>query len=371
MAHRPMRITRIDVIPFTIPMQRIEVFATGTIASLEHVLVRIHTDVGLVGQAEAPPRPTIYGDSVASTVAALRDWFTPVLVGADPYDQEKIWAQIDRFEHNPTAKAAVDIALHDLLAQSAGVPLHRYLGGWTNEVQLSYVIGQCSPEETAEQILKIRDTYGIVWFKLKVGLGHDRDLEMIRTVRDRVGSGISFYVDANHAYDAVAAARAMRSWEPYNVAWVEEPSPAWDFRGRQMIAGTSFLPMMGDESCKTLGNVTSELVRGACRMISLKTGGTGYRLSRKILHLCEALGGIAVSGSQSDSDLGAIAGAHFNAAQRLLAERPAELCSFVDAAGSLLAEPITIEGGKFRLGNGPGIGVTIDEDKLNRYRLDR
>jgi L-alanine-DL-glutamate epimerase-like enolase superfamily enzyme len=193
---------------------------------------------------------------------------------------------------------------------------------------------------------------------------------MIETVRARAGDSVSFYVDANHAYDAVAALKAMLSWEKHNVAWVEEPSPAADFRGRAMIAQKSVLPMMGDESCKTLAAVTSEVARGSCRMISLKTGGTGYRLSGKILDLCEAFGVIAVSGSQSDSDLGAVAGAHFNAAHRLLAARPAELCSFLDAESGLLAETVVVKDGSFELGNSPGIGVTIDEDKLRRFRVD-
>lgn len=366
-----MKIVAVEAIPFSVPMRQIEVFATGTIASLDHVLVRIRTDEGFVGQAEAPPRPTIYGDSVASSIAAIRDWFTPAVVGADPFDQERIWAHIDRYEHNPTAKAAVDIALHDIIGQATGVPLHRYFGGWTNQVRLSYVIGQCSPEETAERVLAVRERWGITWFKLKVGLGFEQDLAMIRTVRSRAGEGVSFYVDANHAYDAVAAARAMRSWEPYGVAWVEEPSPAADFRGREMIAHTSVLPMMADESCKTLPNVTSEVARGHCRLLSLKTGGSGYRLSEKFLALCEAFGVIAVSGSQSDSDIGAIAGAHFNAGHRMLAERPAELCSFLDAESGLLAEPINVEGGGFRLGGAPGLGIVVDEDKLAHYRLDK
>lgn len=365
-----MKIVKVEAIPFRIPMTRIEVFATGVITHLEHVLVRLWTNDGLVGCAEAPARPTIYGDSVASSVAAIRDWFAPALIGRDPYDQERIWHDIDRYEHNPTAKAAVDIALNDLLAQAAGAPLHRYLGGWTNKVQLSYVIGQCSPEETADRIIEIRDTYGITWFKLKVGVGFEHDLNMIETVRARAGDSVSFYVDANHAYDAVAAVKAMLSWEKYDVAWVEEPSPAADFRGRAMIARKSILPIMGDESCKTLASVTSEVSRGSCRMISLKTGGTGYRLSRKILGLCEAFGVVVVSGSQSDSDVGAIAGAHFNAAHRQLAERPSELCSFLDADSGLLAEPILVRNGAFELSDRAGIGVNVDEDKLRLFRLD-
>jgi L-alanine-DL-glutamate epimerase-like enolase superfamily enzyme len=128
---------------------------------------------------------------------------------------------------------------------------------------------------------------------------------------------------------------------------------------------------MGDESCKTVAAVTAEIAYGHSRLISIKTGGTGYTLSKKILLLCEAHGLVPVSGSQSDSDLGAIAGAHFNAGHRLLAQGPAELTSFLDAAGQLLTEPVQIRGGKLTLGDRPGVGVTIDETRLARFRLDR
>jgi L-alanine-DL-glutamate epimerase-like enolase superfamily enzyme len=128
--------------------------------------------------------------------------------------------------------------------------------------------------------------------------------------------------------------------------------------------------MMADESCKTVPAVTAEISYGHSRLISVKTGGTGFTLSNRIRVLCEAHGLVPVSGSQSDSDLGAIAAAHFNAGHRSLAQGPAELTSFLDAAGGLLTEPITIRDGRFTLPDKPGLGVTVDDRQLAKYRLD-
>lgn len=366
-----MKITQVEAIPFRIPMARTEYFATGAILSLDHVLVRIHTDEGLIGQAEAPPRSMIYGESVASVLHAVREWFAPSLIGLHPAEIEKAFAVLDAVEQNPAAKAAIDIALHDIVGQIAGLPLYRLLGGWTNEVELTYILGLGTPEEVAEQAQKVMAQYGIRTFKLKAGLDPDRDTAMLRAVRTSLGPTVRLYLDANHAYPSLVAAKTMKRWEEYHVAWCEEPCPVWDRGGRALIARATTIPMMADESCKSVPAVTAEIAYGHSRLISVKTGGTGYTLSNKIRILCEAHGLVPVSGSQSDSDLGAVAAAHFNAAHRSLAQTPAELTSYLDAAGGLLNEAIVIRDGKFRVPDKPGVGVTIDEKKLAGYRLDR
>jgi L-alanine-DL-glutamate epimerase-like enolase superfamily enzyme len=365
-----MKITRVEAIPFRIPMLRTEHFATGAITSLDHVLVRVHTDDGLVGHAEAPPRSMIYGESIASVLHAVREWFAPGLVGLHPADIEKAFAILDTVEQNPAAKAAVDIALHDIVGQMAGLPLYRVFGGWSNEVELTYILGLGTPDEVADQALKVIAEYGIRTLKLKAGLDPQRDTAMLQRVRTAVGPAVRLYLDANHAFPSLVAARAMKRWEEFDVAWVEEPCPVWDRAGRALIARSTTIPMMADESCKTVAAVTAEIAYGYSRLISIKTGGTGFTLSNRIRVLCEAHGLVPVSGSQSDSDLGAIAGAHFNAGHRSLAQGPAELTSFLDTGGRLLTEPITIRDGKFSLGERPGLGVTIDEKQLTKYRLD-
>jgi L-alanine-DL-glutamate epimerase-like enolase superfamily enzyme len=248
--------------------------------------------------------------------------------------------------------------------------LYRLFGGWTNQVELTYILGLGTPEEVAEQALKVIADYGIRTLKLKAGLDPERDTVMLRTVRTAVGPSVRLYLDVNHAFSSLVAAKAMKRWEEFDVAWVEEPCPVWDRAGRALIARSTTIPMMADESCKTVAAVTAEIAYGHSRLISIKTGGTGFTLSNRIRVLCEAHGLVPVSGSQSDSDLGAIAAAHFNAAHRTLAQGPAELTSFLDAAGRLLNEPITVRDGRFSVPEQPGLGVTIDEKRLSTYRLD-
>jgi L-alanine-DL-glutamate epimerase-like enolase superfamily enzyme len=174
----------------------------------------------------------------------------------------------------------------------------------------------------AEQAQKVMAKYGIRTFKLKAGLEPDRDTAMLRAVRASLGPSVRLYLDANHAYPSLVAAKTMKRWEEYDVAWCEEPCPVWDRGGRALIARSTSIPMMADESCKTVPAVTAEIAYGHSRLISVKTGGTGYTLSNRIRVLCEAHGLVPVSGSQSDSDLGAVAAAHFNAAAPLARAKP-------------------------------------------------
>ncbi len=365
-----MEIKKIDVIPFRIPMKEAIKFATGYLDAVEHVLVRIHTDEDLIGIAEAPSRPMIYGESVQSIVTAIQIWFEPLIIGLDPFAVEKLWSKLQTVEHNPTAKAAIDMAIHDIIGQAAGVPCYKLLGGWGNEIDLSYILGLNEPEAVAEQAVQVIDDYGFKTLKLKAGLEPKRDTAMLKSVREAVGPDIRLCIDVNHGYDSITAAQTLPQWEPYNVAWVEEPCPGWDRRGRKIVAKATSIPIMADESCITPQEVMDEIWRGDCRLMSIKNARTGYYLSTKIIHLCEEAGVAPLGGSQGDTDIGTITSAHFCAAHRSMARWPSEVSFFLEISDHLLTERPEIKDGKIKVTDRPGMGVQIDEGKLKHYRMD-
>lgn len=129
-----MKIMSVEAIPLAVPYRRPFAFASGEVTAADHVLVRITTDDGLVGVGEAPPRPCTYGETAASVVAAIRDLFAPVLVGADPFARERIRTDLFRTVANNAAKGAVDTALWDLVGQACGQPVHVLLGHAADEV---------------------------------------------------------------------------------------------------------------------------------------------------------------------------------------------------------------------------------------------
>jgi len=365
-----VKITRIEAIPLRIPYRHPVLFATGRLDAAEHVLVRVYGEDGLVGLAEAPARPMIYGESCESIVTAITRWFAPALVGQDVTRTEALWPAMSHVVGNHTAKGALDLAAHDLLAKALGLSCAALLGGWAEAARVAHILGLGAPSVVAEEAVAARAQYGFTAFKLKVGLDPTRDIAMCKAVREAVGPDVLLYADANHGYQAETALRTLRAFAEYDIAWVEEPCPADDRAGRQRVAAESPVPILGDESCTTLAEVARELQDRTCRLVSIKVARTGYVQSRRILGLCEGLGARPLVGSQGDSGLGTLAGLHFCVAHPSTAGLPAELSYFLTLADDLLAEPLTIREGLLTVPSGPGLGIPLEEDKVRQYRVD-
>ncbi|MGF7161000.1 L-alanine-DL-glutamate epimerase-like enolase superfamily enzyme [Rhodoligotrophos appendicifer] len=366
-----MRITSVEAIPFRIPLRRKVSFATGQLTALEHVLVRVRSADGVVGTAEAPARPMVYGESTSSITHAVREWFAPLLMGLDAHDVESRRTRLSKIEQNATAKGAVDIACHDLVARSVGLPLRYLLGGGADEVEVSHILGLGSVEEVADEAIRIREQHGIATFKLKAGIDAKRDTALIDGVRAKLGDEIRITVDCNHGYDLETAIATVPRWEDAGVAWVEEPCPGPDRETRGHVARATRLPLMADESATDIPQVVEEIRRGHCRFISIKTARGGYARSSRIVALCEAFGLATVIGSQGDTDLGSLTSAQFQAANRATAHYPGELSFYLEAEAGILKNPPKIEGGKLRLPQTPGHGGELDEEALTRFRTDR
>lgn len=362
-------ITAIEVIPFRIPMRSVVKFSTGQLSAIDHVLVRVTGSNGLSGWSEAPARPMVYGESVPSILHAITNLFAPKLVGVDVFARERVWPAMELVEFNATAKGAVDMAIADLAARTAGLPLWRWLGGHTDTVEVCHLLGIGPPDDVAAQAVAMREARGVRTFKLKAGLDARRDTAMILAVRKALGSDVTLSVDCNHGYDSVTAARTLPRWEEADIAFVEEPCPGWDVDGRALVARSTTLPLMADESCTTVHDVALELRRGHVRYMSVKTARTGFAASARIVNLCAAAGVHTVIGSQGDSDIGALAAAHFQASHRETARHAGELAFHLDVADTLLDQSPVIRDGRIQLPDAPGLGAEPDTAKVERYRL--
>lgn len=363
-----MRVTAVEAIPFRIPFTEKKIWARGVLDAAEHVLVRIRTDDGLTGIAEAPPRPTIYGESLRSIVAAVEDWFGPAVIGLDPYETEKVLDRFERWVGNPTARAAVDMALTDIKAQAAGVPVYKLLGGWTDQVPVCVRVPTGNADAVVRSCASFRNRYGIVTFKIKVGMDPHEDVATLRAVREALGPSVRLCPDANQGYDPQTAIRVLKAIEDLDVTLLEEPCPIDNDRGRQQVARSTTIPLMGDESCTNLAEVRRQLDMGVVSVISIKVARTGFAISQRIAHLCEAESVANLCGTQADSSIGVICGAHFAASCRNV-KLASELTGFMDMVDDLLVETPKIENGMITLSNQSGLGIVIDEAKLRKYRI--
>lgn len=367
-----MKITKVEAIPFAIPYRKPLRFASGEVHTAEHVLVRIHTSDGVVGVAEATPRPFTYGETQTGIVAVIEQIFAPQILGLLLLERETLWSRLHRTVGNPAAKSAIDMAVWDALGRTLGRPVSSLLGGFTDRMRVCHMVGFEEPARMVAEVEQMRDTYGIRTFKVKVGRRPvSLDTAVARALRDRFGDEIEIYIDGNRGWSASEALRAMREMADLGLTFAEELCPADDVLGRRWLVSKLDIPFIADESATTPAEVTREILAGAATAISIKCARTGFTQSQRVHHLAEGLGLEVVMGNQVDGQLGTACTAAFGAAFQLTSRRPGELSNFLDMSDDLLAQPLVINDGELVLQSRPGIPVDIDEDKLTRYRLDR
>jgi L-Ala-D/L-Glu epimerase len=366
-----MKISAIEAIPYAIPYTKPLRFASGEVRTAEHVLVRIATDDGVVGIAEAPSRPYTYGETQASIKAVIDTIFAAQIVGSDPYDREAFAALLHRTVGNHTAKAAIDMALWDILGRSTGISVTDLLGGYTDRLRVSHMVGFDDPAAMVAEAERMRDIYGVRTFKVKVGRHPVQlDIEVCRRLRAGLGDDVELYVDGNRGWTAAEAAQALDALRDVGLSLAEELCPADDIVGRRWLATRAGIPIFADESATRPAEVAREILDGGCTGISIKTARTGFTGSLRVLALCEGLGVDVVIGNQIDSRLGSLCSLAFGAAFERTTRRAAELSNFLDMSDDLVQNPLPIENGELRVVEAPGLGVELDEDKLAHYRTD-
>jgi L-alanine-DL-glutamate epimerase-like enolase superfamily enzyme len=367
--HAGVRITALEAIPFAVPYRKPAGFASGVVTTADNVLVRVHTDAGLVGQAEAQPRPYTYGETQASIVHTIRTTLDGLLAGLDPLATEIVAERCGRIAGNYVARGAVDLAVWDLVGQILDRPCHTLLGGFAPDVEAAHMVSFGTPEEMAEDATAIHERLGVRTFKVKVGREPEVDVAATRAVRDAL-PGADLYVDANRGWSYDDALRAGDELIALGVRAIEEPISVEDRAGRRRLAERWTVPLVGDESCISLAHVDRALEEGAVRAVSIKTARTGFTESRRILDLCLARSTPVVIGSQYEGAIGALATIGFAAAFAATAGRPAEIVNFLDLADDLVVRPPEIRAGRAAVPDAPGLGVEVDEERLQRYRVD-
>jgi L-alanine-DL-glutamate epimerase-like enolase superfamily enzyme len=325
------------------------VIARGGYAAHENVVVRIVDEDGIEGLGEAAPN-RFYGESVA-TVAAALEQFAPVLGSADSWSLDAIEATLNRtLRGNGSAKSAVSAALHDIMGKRVGVPVYKLWGlDAADAGESSFTIGIADNDGLIQRVADA-ERYPI----LKVKLGTDRDMEIVRVVREAAPSK-RLRVDANAAWSASHALKMIDFLADQDVEFVEQPVAQHDIEGLRFVRSRSKLPIIADESCLVSTDVPR--LAGAVDGVNLKLAKCGsLREAMRIVHVARAFGMTVMAGCMIESSLGISAIAQL-----------APLLDHADLDGAaLLAEDpfvgATIDRGKIRLSDLPGLGVRASGD---------
>jgi L-alanine-DL-glutamate epimerase-like enolase superfamily enzyme len=360
MAH----ITRIAVNPLRIPLKKPFVTSLGAQHHAENIVVRLWTDGVAMGTGECSPYPPINGET-QGTGMAVAPLLARALLGRDALDITGALAAMDQVIHgNTSIKSAFDIALHDIAAQQAGLPLYRFLGGTTKRtLYTDYTVSIGAPEQMAADAVVIKEA-GYPTIKVKVGGDGDTDIARIQAIRAAVGSAIPLRLDANQGWDPDTAIHVLQALGGLGIEHCEEPIARWRWEELPRIRQASPIPIMADESCFFRHDAERLTRIGACQRVNIKLGKSGglYEAGR-VLEAIRAAGLQAQLGGFVESRIGFTAAAHL-----ALAHEVVKWCD-MDTPLMFKEDPVVGgmvfgEGGSITVPEVPGIGAVVREELL-------
>jgi L-alanine-DL-glutamate epimerase-like enolase superfamily enzyme len=310
-----MRIESVETVRVAVPLHRPFVTAVRRTDHVDSVLVQVRDTDGRCGWGEASHNPRVTGETSVGVVAAIDAGLRDAVLGREPLDLANTCRAIAGAVHgNASAKAALDVAVHDLAARQLGVPLRVMLGGTRSTISTDVTLSVGDAAVLGPEAAR-RRAEGFAVLKIKLD-GHD-DLQRLRAIRDGAGPGVRLRVDANQAWTPQQAIRLITAMEDEGlpVELIEQPVPAADLDGLARVTQQVVTPVLADESVRTASDVIEIARRGAADLVNLtlaKCGGLGP--ARAFLSVAEACGLGVVIGSMLESHVACGAAAHLAAA---------------------------------------------------------
>lgn len=351
----------IETYRIAVPLKKPFKTALRTVEAAEAIIVHLTTQDGRSGFGEAPPTHVITGDTLDGIERAIQ-LIGAQLIGMDVRRREQLFDKLHKtLIGNTSAKAAVDMALYDLIAQLAGMPLTEFLGGYREAIETDYTVSVNSPEEMAEDAA-VCEKEGFTVLKVKVGIDTaENDFARIQAIRERVGDKVTLRLDANQGWDPKTAVRIINRMEDagFNIELIEQPVPANDIEGMKFVTGHTLTPIMADESVFSPVDARRVLELRAADLINIKlmkAGGIHHAL--KINALAETYGIPCMTGSMIETKLGLSAAAHFAASQPNITRFDFDAPLMLKE--DLLPGGISYSGRVISFSERPGLGIDAD-----------
>ena len=301
-----MEIISLDWKILEIPLKKPFKIAFETMDTYRGVVVKLCTEE-FCGYGEAAPAPRITGDTVDSVVSALKR-FKPIVIGEDASAIGRIMDSLNSsILGSPSAKAAIDFALFDILSQKAGMPLKNLLGGRRDRIETSLTVDIGNLEYTLEHARKLIDE-GAKILKVKIGLNPREDVERIRALRKM--TDVKIRVDGNQGYDLKTAIRVLREIERYEIEFAEQPIPASEVENLKILRESVEIPIVADESVHRSRDVLRLIGKVDGINIKLMKSG-GILEALRMASIARAAGMKIMVGCMIETQVGISAGTHF------------------------------------------------------------
>src|SRR5690606_26215475 len=336
-----MKITQIEFGMLRVPLKTPFKTALRTVEQVEDVVVMVRTDSGHVGYGSAPATAVITGDTHGSIVDAIRHYIAPRLIGQDIANLNRITHLVQAaMEKNSSAKAAVEIAVHDLWGQLYGAPLYKLLGGGDPVITTDITISVDTIDKMVADSLKAVER-GFDSLKIKVGKDIGVDIERTKAIHAAVEGRALLRLDANQGWSAKQAVYALQTLEEAGVKLelVEQPVKAHDLEGLRYVTERVHTPVMADESVFGPMEVIELIRMRAADIVNIKlmkTGGISNAV--RIADICGMHGIDCMIGCMLESSIGVGAAVH-------LAVAKSDVITKVDLDGPSLCQFDPVDSG--------------------------
>lgn len=357
-----MKIVAVQTHALTFPLHTTFVTALRRTSAIETLVVQIVAEDGTSGFGEAPQVWQVTGDSVAGARACIEGPLAAKLLGRDVRDSVRLLRDVRAaVAGNTSAKAAIDVAVHDLLARLHEMPLVRWLGGTSMTVETDVTLPVGSTEALVNAaVARVADGFAVL--KVKVGTDPRADVRAVSAIRDAVGPLTKIRLDANQGWTERQAIRAVRMLEDAqaDVELVEQPVAAHDIDGLARITAHVDTPIMADEAVYGIADLMEVIRRHAADMVNVKLAKCGgLAVGRTLLELAASAGLETIVGSMMESPIGVGAAASLAAAHGTSATSDLDAAWWIERRS---ANGITYERRELTLPNRPGLGIDSIED---------
>lgn len=362
-----MKITTVKLYTMHIPLITPFKTALRTVDAIDDLIVVLETDDGQRGFGEAPPTAVITGDTIPSVAGGITQFIAPKLIGREVEKFDELHDIIDKaMVHNTTAKAAVEMAVYDLVGKRWNVPLYKLLGGAKCELETDITISVNDVDTMVRDAVTAAERGFRI---LKVKVGNDASLDALRltSIKKATPAGTVIRVDANQGWTPKQAVRILNDMQDrgLDIEFVEQPVKALDFDGMKYVTERSYVPVLADESVFSPADALKIMQMGAADMVNIKLMKcAGITNALKIASAAEVYGVECMIGCMLEAKISVTAAVHLACAKSIITK--------IDLDGPVLCKEDPIIGGAvfneklISLPNEPGLGIKgIEEGKIH------
>lgn len=357
-----MKIVSVQTHDLTLPLHTTFVTALRRTSAIQTMVVEVVAEDGTTGFGEAPQVWQVTGDSVAGAQACVEGPLAAQILGRDVDDTVRLLRDVrGAVAGNTSAKAAVDIAVHDLLARLHGMPLVRWLGGTSMTVETDVTLPVGSTDALVNAAIA-RVAEGFAVLKVKVGTDPRADVQAVTAIRDAVGPLTKIRLDANQGWTERQSIHAVRMLEDAraDIELVEQPVAAHNIDGLARVTAHVDTPIMADEAVYGITDLIEVIRRHAADMVNVKLAKCGgLAVGRTLLELAASAGLETIVGSMMESPVGVAAAASLAAAYGTSATSDLDAAWWLERRG---VGGITYKQREVTLPNRPGLGIDSIDD---------